>query len=352
MRNRTKFCDSTIPFLGGKRKMSEKIISKFQGDVVADIFMGGGSVSLNAKRANMLVIANDIAYRSKIVGEALISNKKEKLTDEDVYGLFLSSENDGFIRDNYVPKIFTLGIAEFLDLAFVNARKRVGFKRELLLLLLVKYIFSLRQFGSFQVGRQDNEMILAGKERELLELASESRGKKILHNIDHPLDLLLKLKDKINMGVYDNGKENKVYQMDCFDFLRLMKKKGVKIDTAYFDSPYYNSTVYSKHYRILDEILQGEKNFKIEDMAFNKKDVLDNFEELFALSEFIPKWVISMGFNPTSNSGIKGKELLAIVQKFRKAELHYMEHNWAINNIASKSGKKQGDNVEYLIVTR
>ena len=36
--------------------------------------------------------------------------------------------------------------AEFLDNAFANARKRESPKRELLELLLVKYIFSLKNF--------------------------------------------------------------------------------------------------------------------------------------------------------------------------------------------------------------
>jgi len=59
-----------------------------------------------------------------------------------------------------------------------------------------------------------------------------------------------------------------------------------------------------------------------------------------------------MGYNPASQSGIKGEELLKVVQKFRPAELYFMEHNWAINNIASKNGKRQSENVEYLIVTK
>ena len=170
--------------------------------------------------------------------------------------------------------------------------------------------------------------------------------------MSHPLPLLLKLKDQINFGVFNNGKKNEMYQMDCFDFLKLMKEKGEKIDTAYFDSPYFNSTKYSDHYKVLDEILEEKRGIEIKDKAFNTKDVMKNFEKLFALSEFIPRWIISMGFNPASNAGIKGEELLSVVQKFRKADLTFMEHIWAINNIASKNGKRQSENVEYLIVTK
>ncbi len=352
MAKNLKVYDSTIPFLGGKRRMAEIIAKEFQGETLCDIFQGSGCISLKGKQKGMKVIASDIARRSKIIGDALIKNQTEKITDEDVYSLFLPSENNGFIEKNYVPKVFIPQVAKNLDNFFANAKKRESPKKELMLLLLMKYIMSLRQYGAFQVGRQDNEMILEDKEIELLELASESRGKKIIHNISHPLPLLLKLKDQINYGVFNNGKENEVYQMDCFELLEMFKKEKRKIDTIYFDSPYFNSTKYSDHYKVLDEILEEKTGIEIEDKAFNNKDVMQNFERLFNLSDEIPKWIISMGFNPASNAGIRGEELLELVKKFRDAELHFIEHNWAISNIASKSGKKQGDCVEYLIVTK
>lgn len=347
--NNLKINNATLPFLGGKRKMSERISSYFQGETICDVFFGGGSVSLKGKQKGMRVISNDIAYRSKIIGDALISNSKVKLTTEDVYSLFIPCKNDGFIEKNYVPKIFIPKVAKDLDNFFANARKRESPKKELLLLLVVKYILSLRQYGAFQVGKQDNEMILENREIELLELASESRGKKIRYNLSHPLPSLLRLKEQINAGIFNNGKENEMHQMDCFEFLKLMKEKGERIDTIYFDSPYYNSTMYSSHYKVLDEILEEKTGVKIEDKAFNTKDVLENFEKLFALAEEIPKLIISMGFNPSSESGIKGEELLAIVKKFRDADLYFIEHTWALNNIASK---QQGECVEYLIVTK
>jgi len=350
--SKNKIYDATIPFLGGKRKLASRIAKEFQGETLCDIFQGSGCISLKGKQMGMKVIANDIAFRSKIIGDALIRNQTEKITEEDVYSLFIPLKNNGFIQENYVPKTFIPQVAKNLDNFFANAKKRESPKKELMLLLLMKYIMALRQYGAFQVGKLDNEMVMASKEDELLEMASESRGKKVINNIAHPLNLLMRLKDKINYGVFNNGQENEVYQMDCFEFLELMKKKGEKIDTIYFDSPYFNSTVYSNHYQILDEILEEKIGVEIKDKAFNKKDVIKNFEKLFALSEFAPKWVISMGFNPASESGIKGEELLAVVQKFRKAELIYLEHNWAINNISAKTGKKQGDCVEYLIITK
>jgi len=145
--------------------------------------------------------------------------------------------------------------------------------------------------------------------------------------------------------------ENEVYQMDCFDFLELMKKERREIDTIYFDSPYKQSTLYSTHYEVLDQILEEKMDIEIGDTAFNKNDALNNFERLFSMSTFIPHWVISMGHNVDSDKGIRGEELLSVVQKFKPAKLIFLEHNWTINNLAAKSGKKQGENVEYLIIS-
>ncbi len=352
MAKKNRIFDATVPFLGGKRKLVSAIEQHFQGETLADVFMGGGSVALRAKQLGMRVIANDIAERSRIVGDSLIANGTVRLTDEDVYALFVPAVHDGFIRANYVPKVFIPEVADFLDNAFANARSRTGIKRELSLLLLMKYVLALRQYGAFQVGRQDNAMLIEGKEVELLELASESRGKKIAHNLSHPLTLLLRLKDQINFGIFPNGKQNEVRRMDCFDFLRMLHERGEVVDTAYFDSPYSGTTVYSDHYRILDEILEGKKGFEIDDEGFNARDALGNFEKLFSLSEFMHRWIVSMGYNPASNVGIRGEDLLGVVRKFREADLFPMSHNWTINNIAAKSGKKQSENVEYLIVTK
>jgi len=345
-----KIYEALPAFLGGKRKMVDIIASHFQGNTIADVFMGGGSVSLKAKEIGKRVIANDIAYRSKIIGEALIKNQRDKIIEQDVYSLFLPARHNRFIEKNFTPRHFEIKTARFLDLAFANIRKMESIRKKLLELLLYKFIICQRNFGSFVVGKQDNEMIASGNEIELLELtASNSRVKKIKNILSHPLPVLMDQREQINAGIFNNFQENEVYQMDVFAFLKLMKKRKEPIGTAYFDSPYKNSTEYSGHYEILDQILEERLDVEIDDRAFNKKDALKNFEKLFSLSEFIPRWIISMGYNPGSDGGIKGEELLKVVQKFRPAKIYQLNHVWAINNL---SGKKQEENVEYLIVTK
>jgi len=344
--------DGLVPFYGGKRKLIKNILPHIKGNVVADVFMGSGAVSLACKTAGKKVFANDIAYRSKIIGEAIIKNNSETISREDVYSLFLPVKPGMFVSEHFVPKFFTSETGKFLDLAFANARKRNSPKKELLEFMLYKFIMMTRQFGGFG-HNADGKLIAEGREMELLEMSSEARAKKVEYMISHPLPLLLKIKDQINGAIIDNGHNNEIYQMDCFEFLEKMKAKNKQIDTAYFDSPYRGSLQYSKNFRVLDQILEHKLDVDIKDDAFNKANTIQNFERLFSASQFIPHWVISMGYNPSSDKGIKGKELLAIVQKFKPAKIYYLDHVWAINNITNKQGraKSQRDNVEYLIVT-
>lgn len=350
-----KILEAIPPFFGGKRKLLKHIIPEIKGNIIADVFAGGCSVSLAAKMAGKKVIANDIAYRSRIIGDSLIRNNEVRLSRQDVFSLFLPSERIKFVEAHFVPKYFTKDVGIFLDTAFANARKRSLPKKELLMFLLYRFIMHTRQFGQF--GHcQDGEMIAEGKTMELLEKSSEARARKVEYMISHPLPLLLKLKDQINAAIFDNGQENEVYQMDCFEFLAKMKSEKRKIGTAYFDSPYCGSLMYSSAYAILDRILEGRLDVELDDDAFNKSDAISNFEKLLAMSDFIPHLILSMGYNPASSKGIKGEELLAVVQKFRPAKLRYLKHKWSINNIVTKTdnkktGKSQDANVEYLIIT-
>lgn len=345
---------SGIPnYLGGKRRLLKYILPELTGDVVADVFAGGCSVSLACKWNNQQVISSDIAYRAGIVAESLIVNSV-KLKDEDIYSLFLPNDNkDDFVARNY-GKYFPANVANFLDLALSNIKEKHYPLNKLLELAIYKYIMAQRQFGQFGHSG-DQKMISEGKTFELLECASEARAKKVEKMIAHPLSVLLEIKEQINQAICASPHKNEFHQMDCFDFLEKMKAEKRKISVGYYDSPYafVSSGHYSKIYSVIDSIFEGKKDAGIDDDAFTGKDAMENFDKLFAMSEWIPRWVISMGCS--SDKGIKGEELLAVVQKFRPATLKYLDHQWTVCNITKTvrgEGRKQEDNVEYLIVTK
>ncbi|HVP56966.1 MAG TPA: DNA adenine methylase [bacterium] len=138
------------PYFGGKRRLLGRISKPGEAPVLVDAFLGGGSVSLFGKARSYRVIASDIAYRSSIVGKALIENDHVTLTPEDLTRLFVENgDGPGFIEQNFSRSVLTTKHARFLDRAFPAARKVEGTNRWLLLLLLAKYVLRMRPMGNF-----------------------------------------------------------------------------------------------------------------------------------------------------------------------------------------------------------
>jgi len=81
-------------------------------------------VSPYAKAKGYKVVSNDIAYRSLIIGKAIIANNSVKLESEDLARLFIETKHDEFIKKNYCPKVFTIKITDFLDNAVAAAREK------------------------------------------------------------------------------------------------------------------------------------------------------------------------------------------------------------------------------------
>lgn len=330
-------------YFGGKRKLVKDIfkhINKKEG-VFIDAFLGGGSVSLWAKAKGYKVIANDIAERSHIVGKALIENTRVKLTDEDLARLFIETDHKSFISKTYVPKVFVKQAAEFLDNAFEAVRQHTvpgSHKQYLLQLLLVKFIGSVRQFGKFT---HTKDTIDLAEERFDWPLRSKSHAPKNIRMIQHPLINLLHLKNVINRGIFDNHQENEIHKSDVFEFLR-----SVRGDVVYFDPPYPESSAYENEYYVLDCILENKKIDK-EVSVFSKADAKVFLEKMLESSRHIPQWIISLGqTNP--ETGIKPDELLAMVRRYRKAEVEVLDHKWSV---ANAGGRPQDDNIEYIVYT-
>jgi adenine-specific DNA methylase len=131
------------PYFGGKRRLLGRIFKQIPkpGDtpVLVDAFIGGGSVSLFGKARGYRVVANDIAFRSYVVGKALIENDHVTLDTEDVTRLFAQDpDNRGFIEQNFARSVVTTKHARFLENAFAVTGKVEGVKRWLLVLLLTK----------------------------------------------------------------------------------------------------------------------------------------------------------------------------------------------------------------------
>jgi adenine-specific DNA methylase len=305
-------------YFGGKRKLARKILSFAEGEVFIDAFLGGGSVSLLAKAKGFKVICNDIAERSRIVGKAIIENKNAKITDYDIYSLFKETDNT-FIRDNF-PNLLLDKDVKFVDNAFANA------KTDLQKLLLIKFLFKYKPFS-----------MLSNKVPKDLSDCNLKVIKPHLKYMFKPIRTLKRIKNQINYGVFDNGKRNEFHQKDVFDFL-----DSVKGDTVYFDPPYAGSQSYEEFYNILDSILL-QKRIPVEKSKFNSAEAEKFLHRLLEKSMHIKKVVFSFG-----GPRIEGQRLLKIVQEHRPAELHEVEHKYAI----TASNETMQTATEILVVSK
>lgn len=325
---RLQMFDALLPYFGSKRKLCPVIFGRiakhlsreqWHGKVFVDAFFGSGSVSLYAKAQGFRVIANDIAERSVIAGQALLENSDTYLTDSDLYALYLPNpQADHTIEEKYVPDVFSRRHAIFLDNALANAKRRLD------VYLLLKYIFCLRPFSKFSSPNAFNRPFEQGRYDEI----KDTYTKHISDNLKTPLEILKLEKERINRGIFSNGFNNEVRKQDVFDFIC-----AVEGDVLYLDPPYSGTLAYEDEYALLDRILGDEKSKS----SFSADNGIDILHALLAKAERFPLWVISFG-----NAGGKNdlNKLVEIVLKFRRCEAREFVYRHC-EAMASEAHKEQ-----------
>jgi len=342
MMTKLRMFDALPAYFGGKRKLVKEIFKLVpppsECPVFADAFMGGGAVSIMAKALGYKVLANDIAERSHIVGKALIENSRTKIESEDIARLFVDTDNDRYIQDNFCPQVFLSKHAAFLDNAFrVVSRMEEGPKKHMLMMLLVKAIFYLRPYSKFSSPNAFNAPM---ELRQIEHIKARTYHASIKAALRPMHDILKYILQDINAGVIDNAQENKAYKMDVREFLL-----QIQADIVYFDPPYAATLSYEEEYGVLDQILTRQP--ALTKSEFSRKDGVTFLAEVFEAAKHIPVWVVSMG-----NSGGKNDclgELTEIIMRHRDVKTRRIRYR---HMNAISSAEHQAKNEEYLILGR
>lgn len=262
-------------------------------------------MSLFAKARGYRVFCNDIAYRSEIVGRALIENDRVTLATEDVTRLFVEDGGGGhFVEEHFAPAVVTTKHARFLDQALRSARKAPGAKKWLLLALLLKYVLRMRPMGNFgartimeQAEAENWEEINPNYVRDML-----VRGA-----ANHPRTVAEALRREVNCGVFSNGERNAVHRLDVFEFL-----ESAEGDILYMDPPYAGTSAYETALRPLDEILEGRR-LDPRPSVFSQKSAMETLERLFEAARRVPLWAISYG-----NAQVALDDVVGLVKRFKR----------------------------------
>lgn len=303
-----RFLDALVPYPGGKRRLLPRIAELLPKPTVAptllDAFLGGGSVSLWAKRRGFRVIANDLATRSVVVGRALVENDHRVLTWDDLVRTFARAGTDaGYVARSFAGDVLPRQHAEFVDALLGEWRRLGGARGALHVLLAVRLVIALRPMGNFGAKEVMRQMAAGEWERVNPSVLRDSFTSRIQA---HPLTLADGLRRKINRGVFANGHDNRVCQGDALEFVR--REEG---DIAYLDPPYGGTMAYESALRPLDSMLAGSA-VEASPSVFSGRRATETLDELIAACAHVPRLVLSYG-----NAAMTPDAVEALVRRHR-----------------------------------
>ena len=120
-----KFCDYKFPepqYLGAKylfRHWIEQFIDRERVHTVLDAFGGSQSISFFFKQNGFQTLTNDFLSFNHQIGLALVENKSEKLTQEDIEILFSGNQDPSYF--NLFEETFTNIFFERSETVFLDA---------------------------------------------------------------------------------------------------------------------------------------------------------------------------------------------------------------------------------------
>lgn len=325
-------------YLGSKQKLVKWIIEHSpKCDSIFDAFSGSGVVAYNFKKTGMQVICNDFLTSSFYYTKAFVENNKVTLTNEDIKKLFFVNENKkDYIKRHFSNVFYTPEECDFIDNVYANIQEfKNDYKKALVYTALIRTCIQKIPGGKFR--------------NNLLKYRNKDHAHFRPKFTRHINETFRRFLVGYNEAVFDNGKENKAYNMNIFDIL-----PKVRTDMVYFDPPYGGSGFnYEKDYFFIEVLTQFYGKIEkfngvtkiyddFRDSGFVKRSELHaSFQKLFNAASHIPIWVISYNNRSIPEYG----DFMQLIKKFRSQVIvHEKPYSYKIGNNA---GLK-----EYLFVCK
>lgn len=327
----------TINYIGNKEKIVEWISSILPSDAESlfDVFAGGCSVSYMAKVKGLQVYTNDILKINYCIAKALIENQSETLDEKDVEIIFKGTPFAGFMTNNYSDKFYFKEECMELDLYRSNIEKlNSDYKKSLALILIRRAMIRKMPYSRFTI-RWEKIKQLRDEEFSYLHY----KRKRHYHNQSFKFHFTDNL-NEYNESIFDNGKENKAYNLDVYEAI-----KNIKADIIYMDPPYAGTmNDYFGFYGLLDSYITGAVAKPFANNFIDKNTILEQFDKLFSNLQNFKYWLLSYN----SRSKPEKDEILELLSKYtNQVEVHEMPYAYRVTG----KEKKQKD-IEYLFVAK
>lgn len=326
-------------YLGAKYIHGEWITQFIPEDAntILDAFSGSQSIAFLCKKLGKSIITNDFLQFNSEIGKALIENKSELLTKNDVQILFSPNsdpETYNLMNNLYTDLFFVKEDSLFLDSFRSNIDNLANdYKKALAFAIINRSMTRKVTMGHF------------AHTQALVYAADPERVKRNRSLIRPVRDIFLDLVDDYNNAVFDNGKYCKSYTLNIFDLLPQLSN----IDLVYFDPPYCNSHAdYQSFYHLLETYTNywKDKDFINSTKRYSPKkysgfeirsEIIESFKRLFKLSDNIPYWIIS--YNDRSYPSID--KIVELIKPFRQTEIKRKEYRSGRGGKGSVAGSSE-----------